>query len=359
MAELLDPRVQPFVYDLPEHLIARRPPTTRDGGRLLLLRGDQAEHRRVVDLPDLLQAGDLLVVNDVRVRRARLYGRRSSGGAVELLITEETDGGAWAQVRPARRLREGEEIELLERKGGAGTGLSLRAEARAPDGGWRWSGPVAEAMARFGAVPLPPYLGRDAEPDDEDRYQTVFADRPAAAAAPTAGLHLSGGLLDALQARGVRVARLTLEVGIGTFRNLRPDDLEAGALHPERFHISPETAAEVEAARARGGRVVAIGTTSTRALEAAAAGGGLVRPGSGETRLFLRPGDPFRVVDLLFTNLHLPGSSLLMLVCAFGGHPRVMAAYAEAVAERYRFFSYGDAMLVHPARGRAGGGAAG
>jgi S-adenosylmethionine:tRNA ribosyltransferase-isomerase len=226
-------------------------------------------------------------------------------------------------------------VQLLDRQAG---------------GTWRVkAAPSAQAvMARAGALPLPPYFGRDAEDRDSDRYQTIFGDKPGAVAAPTAGLHLTEAILARLRQRGVGLARVTLYVGAGTFRNLRPSDLDAGELHPERFSISPQTAAAVDAVRGRAGRVVAVGTTSTRCLESAALPGGRVQAGPGETRLFIRPGYRFQVVDRLMTNFHLPQSSLLMLACALGGRERVLAAYAHAVRSGYRFYSYGDAMLIDP-----------
>jgi len=347
-----DPRLVPYDYRLPESLIARYPPTDRDGGRLLDLRGPAAADRRVVDLPGLLDPGDLLVVNDARVLSARIAARRQTGGAVEVLFLgnmPDEDGALPAMLRPSRRLKPGERLRVQ-----AGEdlvdGLSVTLVDKQADGSWRVvASPSADAvMDAAGRLPLPPYFNRDAEALDTERYQTVFADKPGAVAAPTAGLHLTPALLERLDARGVRLARVTLYVGAGTFRNLRPTDLDSGTLHPERFEISAETAAAIADTRTRGGRVVSVGTTSTRCLESAALGGRLVRAGGGETRLFIQPGYRFKVVDRLLTNFHLPQSSLLMLVCALGGQARVLAAYRHAVAAGYRFYSYGDAMLVDP-----------
>lgn len=345
-----DPRLQAFDYDLPDELIARFPPVDRDGGRLLDLTGAGPEHRSVRALPSLLRAGDLLVVNDTRVLQARLRARRASGAAVEVLLLSEADVGE-ALVRPTRRLQPGEDLEVRGADG-AVAGV-VRWLGRGDDGHSRVAcvPSAAALMAAAGEVPLPPYLKRSATEADRERYQTVYAGPPGAVAAPTAGLHLTPALLAALEAAGVGLARLTLHVGAGTFRNLRPEDLDRGLLHEERFAIPAATAAEVAAVRSRGGRVVAVGTTSARALESAALEGGLVAPGASSTRIFIQPGYRFRVVDLLLTNLHLPQSSLLMMVSAFGGAERVRAAYAAAVAERYRFFSYGDAMLVGPPPG--------
>lgn len=338
-----DPRLRPYHYELPDALIARHPPIERDGGRLLHLGSHGLEDRWVRDLPALLEPGDLVVVNDTRVLSARVSARRQSGGRVEVLLLGGDGDVVEAMVRPGRRLHEGEVLSI-----DGSPDLSVILEERRTDGTWRVR-PMpdpATVMTRVGVVPLPPYLRREAEPEDAVRYQTVFAGPLGAVAAPTAGLHLTADLLAAFQRRRVQVARLTLHVGAGTFRNLRPEDLDAGRLHREVLHVPEATAAAIEAARGRGGRVVAVGTTATRALESRALPGRRVKPGRGHTDLFLRPGAHFGVVDALLTNLHLPGSSLLMLVCAFGGQDRVLSAYQHAVAQRYRFFSYGDAMLL-------------
>ncbi|MBL8616714.1 MAG: tRNA preQ1(34) S-adenosylmethionine ribosyltransferase-isomerase QueA [Deltaproteobacteria bacterium] len=345
--EAVDQRLIAYDYDLPDDLIARHPPTERDGGRLMDLSGPGLAHRAVRDLPALLAAGDLLVINDTRVLSARLRARRRSGAAVEALLLSDGDMGP-ALVRPARRLKVGEVLDVIDAKGQIVGQLRWMGMGEDGTSTVACAPSAAALMAAAGEVPLPPYLGRPAEEADALRYQTVYAGPPGAVAAPTAGLHLTPALLGALSDRGVGLARLTLHVGAGTFRNLRPQDLDAGLLHEERFHISAECAAQVAATRAAGGRVVAVGTTSARALESAASAGGLVRAGPGATRIFIRPGYRFRVVDLLLTNLHLPQSSLLMMVSAFAGPARVRAAYAEAVAQRYRFFSYGDAMLLRP-----------
>ncbi|MCB9778352.1 MAG: tRNA preQ1(34) S-adenosylmethionine ribosyltransferase-isomerase QueA [Alphaproteobacteria bacterium] len=329
-------------YELPDELIARRPPASRDGGRLLRVMESGLEDRAVVALPDLLQPGDLLVVNDTRVVPARLFATRASGGRVEVLLlpTTEVDGSMEALVRPGRRLKEGESLSL---EGGA-----IDLVQRLADGSWqvRPRPSAAALMAAAGHMPLPPYLGRDDDADDWIRYQTVYAGPPGAVAAPTAGLHLSHEVLARLEARGIRRASVTLHVGPGTFRPLSPEDVAAGRLHREPWTVPAATAAEVARTRAEGGRVVAVGTTSTRVLEASAVQTGEVTAGTGTTDLFIRPGRPFAVVDRLLTNLHLPGSSLLALVQAFAGVARTADAYAHAVAARYRFYSYGDAMLL-------------
>lgn len=332
-----------LTYDLPQDRIARHPPTERDGGRLLVLRSDARVDAMVQDLPQLLSPGDLLVVNDTRVVPARLFARRATGGAVEALVLPTTGGGdeRLALLRPGRRLRVGEQLAV------DGGGELLLRELLS-DGSWRIAlRPSPEqVLEAAGHVPLPPYLGRADQPEDHERYQTVYAGPPGAVAAPTAGLHLSRRLLKALDARGVAMATVTLHVGPGTFRPLRPADLAAGRLHPEPWTVPEATAAAVRATRARGGRVVAVGTTSTRVLESAGQADGTVLAGSGRTELFLRPGSTFRVIDRLLTNLHLPGSSLLALVQAYGGVARLQAAYQHAVDAGYRFYSYGDAMLL-------------
>ncbi|MFT4978201.1 MAG: S-adenosylmethionine:tRNA ribosyltransferase-isomerase [Myxococcota bacterium] len=352
-----DPRLLPFDYPLPESLIARYPPTDRDGGRLLDLRDDTLSDRQITDLPELLSPNDLLVVNDARVLAARLQARRKTGGAVEVLLLSDVPDEAGtlpAMLKPSRRLKPGERL-TIEHNGVEIEGLFVVLGGRVPGGSWRVQvlPSAPEVMAAAGALPLPPYFDRVAELLDEARYQTIFASRPGAVAAPTAGLHLTEALLGRLAERGVGLAKVTLYVGAGTFRNLRPEDLDSGSLHAERFDVPPETAAAIDATRASGGRVVAVGTTSTRCLESAAVGGGRVAPGGGETRMFIQPGYRFQVIDRLLTNFHLPCSSLLMLVCALGGRERVLAAYDHAVAKGYRFFSYGDAMLIDP-QGEAG-----
>lgn len=332
-------------FSLPPEQIAVFPPATRDGGRLLLVGQPPARPHRHLRIPDLvaeLRAGDLLVVNDVRVHKARLRCERASGGAVEVLLTNPGPDDTWeALARPGRRLKEGESVRC-------GPG-HVDLVARRQDGSWlvRCRPDVDTLTAAAGEVPLPPYLARAPVADDEHRYQTVYA-RPGehrAAAAPTAGLHFTPALLEALAARGVERASVSLEVGAGTFRPLDPAALDRGELHAERYHLPAPTWEAVARTRAAGGRIVAVGTTATRVLESATG------PGPGVTRLFIRPGYRFRNVDVLLTNLHLPRSSLLMLVAAFGGEAAVRDAYRAAVDERYRFFSYGDAMLLHRAAG--------
>ena len=329
-------------FELPEDRIARFPPEHRDGGRLMLLPERGYEDRQIRDLDGLLKAGDLLVVNDTKVLHARIHARRATGGAIEALLLGAGPGPVQAMLRPARRLKVGEVLD-------AGQG-SLTLLGRADGGAWlvECSPEPLELMERVGEIPLPPYFQRKPDPADRERYQTRFANEAGAVAAPTAGLHLSDSLVDRLRAKGVQIATVTLHVGAGTFRNLRPEDLERGELHPERYRISVETAGAIAECRARGGRVIAVGTTSTRTLESCSDGKGGVLAGEGSTRLFIRPGFKFQVVDGLLTNFHLPGSSLLMLVGALVGRERLLDAYRHAVQAGYRFYSYGDAMLLLP-----------
>ncbi len=336
-----DPRLAPYDYPLPPERIARYPPAERDGGRLLTV-GAARRDLRIRELPSLLAPSDLLVVNDTRVLAARLRARRASGGAVELLLLEPGPGPVRAMARPGRRLKAGETLTIHPLG-------QARLLSRYGDGSWSVAVTPSpgEVMDAGGEVPLPPYLDRDAEADDAVRYQTVVAGPPGAVAAPTAGLHLTERLMAALQERGVRIATVTLHVGPGTFRSLRAEDLESGLLHREWYAVSDEAAGLIAQTRERGGRVIAVGTTVTRTLESAWEDGA-VRAGSGQTRLFIRPGYCFRAVGGLLTNLHLPRSSLIMLVCAFGGTNRVMSAYQHALEGGYRFASYGDAMWVEP-----------
>jgi len=335
-----------YDFALPPDRIAQRPSPERDGARLMRL--DRAtgavSHHHVVDLPSLLEPGDLLVVNATRVLPAKLRGRKASGGAAEaLLLGPAASGGTRALVRARGRLRVG--LELVFE--GAGASLAARVTALEPDGVAVLAFAGERSPYALGEMPLPPYIRRDApEPEDAERYQTTFARVPGAVAAPTAGLHLSERLLTALRERGVHIAEVVLHVGAGTFRPIGMRELAERRLHAERLELPVATADAIAATRARGGRVVAVGTTTTRVLEARADGAGGVVPGAGEADLFLLPGSRFGVVDALLTNFHLPRSSLLLLVAAFAGRERVLAAYAEAVRSGYRFYSYGDAMLI-------------
>jgi S-adenosylmethionine:tRNA ribosyltransferase-isomerase len=340
-------RRQDFAYELPPELIAQAPLPERSASRLLVLGEHGAPADRTMrELPALLAPGDLLVFNDTRVIAARLLGVKPSGGRVEILLERALTGReALAQLGAGKPVRAGLEIQT--------PGGTVRVLAREQEL-WRIElpAPALEFFERWGTVPLPPYIRRAAEPSDRERYQSIFASEPGAVAAPTASLHFDAPLLAALAERGVGSARVTLHVGAGTFQPLRSDHPAEQRLHAERASVGAATVAAIGATRARGGRVVAVGTTVVRALESAAlaAGEGSARgvpaPWSGDTRLFITPGFRFQVSDLLLTNFHLPESTLLMLVCAFAGQSAVLAAYAHAVRARYRFFSYGDAMLA-------------
>jgi len=336
-----------FDFALPRELIAQHPAAERSASRLLDGRAELAADRRFRDLPDLLRPGDLLVVNDTAVIRARLFGAKASGGAVEALVERVEDGNiVVAQLRASKTPKTGSIVRFAdafdaEVLGRAGSDESL-FRLRLP------SDPLA-LLERHGHVPLPPYIDRGDDADDSGRYQTVFAERPGAVAAPTAALHFDAPLLAALAERGIERTAVTLHVGAGTFQPVRSENLAGHVMHSERFEVGAGAVAAIERARQRGGRIVAVGTTSLRALESMALRGRLgapLAPAGGETDLFITPGFSFRVVDLLLTNFHLPKSTLLMLVAAFAGHERIRALYGHAIAERYRFFSYGDAMLL-------------
>ena len=355
-------KVDDFDYELPDELIAQEALEPRDAARLLVHVRETGEvtHAHVRDLGRWLRPGDLLVANDTRVIPARLFARRTTGGEIEVLLLEPTDGDPegtrWrAFVRPSRRLKEGECLTVGEGELVVQLGERVTDEDGRLLGPWvveletRAGGSLSDQLERSGRPPLPPYIRR--APDDarlehdRERYQTMFARTAGAVAAPTAGLHFTPRLIDELAAAGVELAQVTLHVGEGTFRPIQVDVIEEHRMHSEVYVVPPETVTAVERCQARGGRVVAIGTTSVRALESSIEDGRLVA-GSGSTELFLYPGSRFHVVDGLLTNFHLPKSSLLMLVSALAGTDRVRDLYREAVRERYRFFSYGDAMLI-------------
>ena len=307
-------------------------------------RTGDVRHRRFTDLPGLVAPGDLVVVNDTRVIAARLLARRAGGGAAEVLLVAREGDGTWrALVRPGARIRPGARLAL-----DGGDGVAVLAALPGGQRRVRLEGPGGDVafIARHGRVPLPPYIAREPGEMDRERYQTVYAADPGSVAAPTAGLHFTPAVLAALEARGAAVARLTLHVGPGTFRPVTAADPAHHLMDEEAYTLPAETARRVADTRARGAAVWAVGTTATRTLEACAAPGGTVRAGAGRTSLFILPGFAFRVVDHLLTNFHLPRSTLLMLVSAFAGRERVLEAYREAVRERYRFYSYGDAMLI-------------
>ena len=340
-------RVDLFNFDLPQDLIAQRPVSPRDAARLLDVAPDDLHDRGVRDLPSLLQKGDLLVFNDTRVIPARLLGTRPGGGKVEALLIRDLGGGRWLSfARPTKRLKVGDGLAF------AG-GLDATVAARNDDGSvvlafGRTGASFLGALERGGAVPLPPYIrGGTADAQDRTDYQTLFARHDGSVAAPTAGLHFTPALMAALAEAGIAMAGVTLHVGAGTFQPVRVDDTDSHVMHAEWGEVPEATARAIEATRAAGGRVVSIGTTSLRLLESVARlHDGAMKSWAGETDIFITPGFRFRAVDLLLTNFHLPRSTLFMLVAAFAGLERMQAAYAHAVRERYRFYSYGDCCLL-------------
>lgn len=344
--------VRDFDYDLPPELIAQEPAAERGAARLLYLHRDTGAitHTSVLALPNLLRAGDLIVVNNTRVFPARLLGRRvPSGGAVECLLIERLADGLWeALMHPGQKLRRGARVVFEGAPTLHGEVVERRFYGRRVIRLWTDRGTsVDEAVDAIGHVPLPPYIKRADRAEDRDRYQTLFARERGSVAAPTAGLHFSPGLIAALGHRAVQIVEITLHVGYGTFQPVRVERVEDHRLEPERYDIGETAASAINGALDARRRVVAVGTTTTRALETVArASEGRIAAGAGATDLFIAPGFQFRVVQGLLTNFHLPRSSLLMLVSAFGGRERVMAAYGAAITERYRFYSYGDAMLI-------------
>ena len=339
--------VDDFDFPLPPELIAQHPAPERTGSRLLHVCSRQQFDRKFADLPGLLRAGDLLVFNDTRVIKARLHGRKASGGRVEVLVERITGPRqALAHVRASKSPGPGTRLAFA--------GGVFEAEVAGREGelfDLRFPDRVLELLERHGEVPLPPYITHAADAGDEDRYQTVYADKPGAVAAPTAGLHFDEAMLERLDAQGVGRAFVTLHVGAGTFQPVRVSRVRDHVMHAERYVVPADTLRRVRETRAAGGRIVAVGTTSVRALEAAAAqGGDEDSPREGDTRLFITPGYAFACVDALITNFHLPQSTLLMLVSALAGMEPIRRAYAHAVRSRYRFFSYGDAMFIEAAR---------
>lgn len=337
-----------FDYHLPETLIAQKPLAQRTSSRLLVLdaASESLEDKMFSDILDYLRPGDLLVFNDTRVIPARLFGSKVTGGKVEVMIERVLDEhNALAHVRASKSPKPGSRLNL---DGGVEVEVTGRDaglfELRFDD-----SRNIFDILDEVGHMPLPPYIEREDELDDRERYQTVYAKNPGAVAAPTAGLHFDEAILDALAEKGVEQAFVTLHVGAGTFQPVRVDNVADHHMHAESVQVNEEVCQKVAETRRRGGRVVAVGTTAVRSLEgAAAANDGVLKPFSGDTRLFITPGCKFNVVDMMITNFHLPESTLLMLVSAFGGYERVMKAYGHAVEEEYRFFSYGDAMLLIP-----------
>ncbi len=341
--------VSDFDFELPPELIAQHPAPERSASRLLDGRSQPPVDRVFRELPGLLSPGDLLVFNDTQVIKARLYGAKASGGAVEALIERVLPGTreVWAHMRASKSPKPGAIVRFAE---------AFDAEVLGrcgPDNGLfhlRLSGDPFELLERHGHVPLPPYISHEDSADDVRRYQTVFARQPGAVAAPTAALHFDEGVLAALAARGVDTAHVTLHVGAGTFQPVRVEKIAEHQMHSECFEVPASTVEAIARTRERGGKVVAVGTTTLRALESAARGGSL-QAGASETSIFITPGFQFRVVDRLVTNFHLPKSTLMMLVSAFAGYEHIMALYRHAIAQGYRFFSYGDAMLLERREG--------
>ncbi|MCK6411474.1 MAG: tRNA preQ1(34) S-adenosylmethionine ribosyltransferase-isomerase QueA [Azonexus sp.] len=342
--------VDDFDFDLPPELIAQHPASERRGSRLLHVHGQQLTDRQFADLPAYLRSGDLLVFNDTKVIKARFFGQKESGGQIEVMLERIADDThAIAQIRASKSPKPGTRLHLANaftvcvtgRAGASGEFFALElVDRKYPDDSF-W-----ELAERHGKLPLPPYIEHPAEGADETRYQTVYARSPGAVAAPTAGLHFDEAMLAHLDEQDIGTAFLTLHVGAGTYQPVRVNKVAEHKMHSERFEISAATADAITATRAAGGRVIAVGTTSLRALESAGNPDGTVRAGDAETNIFITPGYRFQVVDRMITNFHLPKSTLMMLVSAFAGYDTIRAAYAHAIAARYRFFSYGDAMLL-------------
>jgi S-adenosylmethionine:tRNA ribosyltransferase-isomerase len=335
-------RTDEFDFVLPDSLIAQHPPALRGTSRLLHVHADERADKSFADLVGLLRADDLLILNDTRVIKARLFGTKKTGGQIEVLVERVLNNHeVLAQVRASRSPVAGSFLQLAEQinvevLGREGEFFHLRFDAAQTV--WEW-------LEQYGRLPLPPYITHAADGDDEQRYQTVFARNDGAVAAPTAGLHFDDAMLQTLRDKGVQTAFVTLHVGAGTFQPVRAEFVHEHHMHSERYDIPPATLDAINLARQKNARVIAVGTTSLRALESAAVSGEL-KSGAGETKIFITPGFQFRVVDLLLTNFHLPKSTLLMLVSAFGGTENLRAAYQQAVKNEYRFFSYGDAMLI-------------
>lgn len=334
-----------FYFDLPEELIAQTPLQKRDSSRMLHLdkQTGEIEHRHFYELPEYLREGDCLVLNDTRVLPARLLGCRSSGGGVELVLLRDLGEGRWECLsRPGRKTKPGTELSFGDRE------LTATVEAVAEGGNrivqFHYDGIFLEVLERLGKMPLPPYIKEELQ--DAERYQTVYSRELGSAAAPTAGLHFTPELLDEIAKKGVKICYVTLHVGLGTFRPVKEDEIEDHEMHSEFCVVSPETADTVNAVKKNGGRVIAVGTTSCRTLESFTDEDGTLRPGSRWTSIFIYPGYRFKCIDALITNFHLPESTLIMLVSALAGRENILRAYDTAVKERYRFFSFGDAMLI-------------
>ncbi len=350
-------KTRDFHYELPDELIARYPAAQRDQSRLLVLTGDgSVQHRQFPDILDFLDPGDLLVFNNTRVIPGRLYGHKESGGKLEFLIERVTgEFTALSHVRASKSPKSGARLSVTHEHGAAEHSLCTVLGRRGELFELEFDQPVLAVLQAIGHMPLPPYIDRADENLDQERYQTVYAEKPGAVAAPTAGLHFTDEILAKAQAKGVETAFVTLHVGAGTFQPVRVENIQDHHMHAEYLEVDQAVCNAVNATRARGGRVVAVGTTSVRSLETASQSGAIA-PYAGESDIFIFPGYRFRSVDLLLTNFHLPESTLIMLVSALAGRKQVLAAYTEAVKQRYRFFSYGDAMLVFPGDSANGSG---
>lgn len=337
-----------FYYDLPEELIAQTPLLQRDQSRLMTLNKESGQvcHEHFYNIIDHLNPGDCLVINDTRVLPARLYGQKTGGGSalVEVLLLENLEGDLWdCIVYPGRRLKEGATISFGDGQ------LTAVVEGVKPDGNrlvrFRYDGIFLEHLERLGTMPLPPYIKEKLQ--DQERYQTVYSKNNGSAAAPTAGLHFTPELLKQIEEKGVDIAKVTLHVGLGTFRPVKEEEITDHVMHTERYQVTEEAAAKINAARRRGGRIVCVGTTSCRTIESTTDENHVTHAGSGSTSIFIYPGYQFKGLDAIITNFHLPESTLIMLISAFSSREKVLAAYEEAVRERYRFFSFGDAMYIY------------
>ena len=341
-------KVSDFDYELPKELIAKFPVEPRDSSRLMVLHRNtgEIEHRIFRDIVEYLKPGDVLVINDTKVIPARLFGKLETGGKVELLLVRQPGPGTWeVMAKPARKLKEGKRIYFDEELEAVVKGYSGEGR-RIVEFILKSNKDFMEKLEEIGHIPLPPYIEREEKPEDREKYQTVFARKEGAVAAPTAGLHFTEELLQKLKDKGIIIKNITLHVGPGTFKPVKVENVEEHQMDYETYHVPEDTAAEINRAKEEGRRVIAVGTTVTRTLESAAEKDGKVKPGEGSTNLFIYPGYRFKVIDALITNFHLPRSTLLMLVSAFAGRERILNAYREAVKKGYRFYSYGDAMFI-------------
>lgn len=341
-------KVSDFDYELPKELIAKFPVEPRDSSRLMVLHRNtgEIEHRIFRDIVEYLKPGDVLVINDTKVIPARLFGKLETGGKVELLLVRQPGLGIWeVMAKPARKLKKGKRIYFDEELEAVVKGYSGEGR-RIVEFILKSNKDFMEKLEEIGHIPIPPYIEREEKPEDREKYQTIFARKEGAVAAPTAGLHFTEELLQKLKDKGIIIKNITLHVGPGTFKPVKVENVEEHQMDYETYHVPENTAAEINRAKEEGRRVIAVGTTVTRTLESAAEKDGKVKPGEGSTNLFIYPGYRFKVIDALITNFHLPRSTLLMLVSAFAGRERILNAYREAVEKGYRFYSYGDAMFI-------------